>query len=125
MENDLSKLENEIEEIVNHNTAIIQRIEDMKSKNTAFKKVFFEISISEQNNNSNKSEPYKLVVNQTIFSSVRLSASIENEDSRFIKTNSDLLLPNSFHYREYQSFISNSDTTKTNYQLKYIRITLF
>ncbi len=64
---------------------------------------------------------YKLVVNQTIFSSVRLSASIEDEDSRFIKTNSDLLLPISFHYREYQSFISNSDTTKINYQLKYIR----
>jgi hypothetical protein len=64
---------------------------------------------------------YKLLVNQTIFSSVRLSASIEDEDSRFFKINSDLLLPNSFHYREYQSFISNSDTTKTNYQLKYIR----
>ena len=40
MENDLSQLEKEIQDTVNHNNEIIQRIEEMKSKNKELKKVF-------------------------------------------------------------------------------------
>lgn len=63
---------------------------------------------------------YKFIVSQGFFSKLKLSGSLEDEESRFQKNNSSLLLNNSFHFREYQTFINNVDTSKISTLLKYI-----
>lgn len=64
---------------------------------------------------------YRLLLQRKIIKKIKGGLSIENEESNFKKKDSEELLNNSFHFREYQAMLSNEDSSKINYTLKYIR----
>lgn len=62
---------------------------------------------------------YKSVLSKNLFK-IKIGAGIEQESSRFVQNNFDLLLPTSFQFLEWNGFVQNEDTAKNNFSLKYI-----
>jgi len=57
------------------------------------------------------------------FKGIKIGASVEQENSKFLQSATNNLLNNSFHFFEWQGFIQNSDTSKNTFGLKYINRT--